>query len=312
MSEELQEINLSSSALSHSCCILDLYRTVVQGYKPPAMPAKMIYGIAVHKFIEVMYLTGGHIPTAREQAMITFASMPRIEDRKSVHMSDINHMCAVALMTWEFCVKKEIDFEILLLDNKPAVEQSFQIEIYRDDRFIFNWCGTIDRIGKKHNGIWILPDWKTTSSWNPDEHLAQYQLKNSPRGYVLGLKLWAEKHPESILGQIGKTKVGVRIDGIYIKPAINDTKFKSSEVYTYEDSEIEEFRQMIISLCINLSMAIQMNKFVKQGILNGACNKKFGLCNFWGVCRQTNPIVMDTLLKRDFLQVKFNPLAYND
>jgi hypothetical protein len=306
------EINLSSSALGHSNCILDLYRTVVQGYKTKAMPAKMIYGIGVHKYIEIMYLTGGHIPTAREQAIIAFASIPRIDDSKSMHLSDVNHMIAVALMTWELFVKQEVDFEVLILNDKPAVEQTFSEEIYRDEDNVFNWCGTIDRIGKKRNGIWLITDWKTTSSWNAKDHLSQYELKNSPRGYMLGLKLFAEKHPDSILGQISRQQIGARFDGIYVKPKINEVRFQSSDVFVYQPEEIDEFKEGVIKVCKDLSLAIKNNQFPKQGIVNGSCNKKYGKCDFWYVCKHNNPLIMDGLLKRDFDVKQFNPMHYND
>ena len=315
MSEQI-EINFSSSALGKSGCILNLFRTVVEGYKEKAMPARMVYGIGVHKFINIMYLTGGHIPTARKEAIDIFNSIPKIDNNKSMHMSDANHMASVALWTWEMCVKREEEFEILELPDtdgsmKPATEVSFSIPYYEDNIIKVNWCGTLDRIGKIKNGIYLIPDWKTTSSWNEREYFTQYELARAPRGYVLALKMMSELYPDSILGQIGKMPLGVRFDGIFVKPAINDVKFARSDVMRVSDTEIAEFRHMLDDKCRELSQAIKTGYMPKQGILNGSCDGKWGNCAFWNCCKLPDQVA-DVLLKRDFEKKPFNPLAYND
>lgn len=312
MSEEQPlEINLSSSGLKTSGCMLNLYRTVVEGYKEKAMPARIIYGVAGHKFIQTMYMTGGHIPTAREEATKVFNSIPRIDDKKSPHLSDLNHMLGVALWTWELCVVKDDEFEILQLDGKPAVEINFSIPYFEDKYVKINWCGTMDRIGKIKGGIFIVPDWKFTSSWSEQEYFKQYEMSRAPRGYVLSLRLMSEMYPDSILGQVGKGVVGARFDGIFIKPSINDVKFARSNVFKYTEQDLAEFRMLLDDKCREISQAVKTGYYPKQGLINGSCEGKWGKCSFWNVCQQPE-VIANVLLKRDFNKVPFNPLNYND
>jgi len=305
------EINLSSSALGHAGCVLNLHRTIAEGYKEKAMASRMIYGVGFHKFTDVMYKTGGHIPTARDEAIKAFASIPRIDDRKSMHLSDVNHMHSVALINWTVNVMKDTEFDILELNDKPASELTFSLPIWEDEVAKYNWCGTIDRLGKIRGGCYVIKDWKSTSTWNIADYFTTYEMARQPRGYVLALKMMHELYPDSALGKIGATKVGAQFDGVFIKPAINDVRFAKSIVFQYEDKEIEEFKQLIISECQKLSMAIATNKFPKQGIVNGSCLGKWGKCAFWNVCQHPEAVA-NVLLKRDFDKKPFNPLAYND
>jgi len=338
------EINLSSSALGHSGCMLNLWRTVVDGYKEKVMASRMVYGIGVHKFVDVMYKTKGHIPTAREEAIRAFNAIPKKDDKRSLHLSDANHMAAVALWTWEMCVVQDDDFQILEIDNtcwyckgsgilpthdnidaavpcincngqghclQPASEVTFSIPYYQDQYVKINWCGTLDRIGKIRNGIYVIPDWKTTSSWSEKEYFSKYEMARAPRGYVLSLKLMSEKFPDSILGQIGKGVVGARFDGIFVKPAINEVRFARSEVFRYTEDEMNEFRILLDDKCREISQAVKTGYLPKQGLVNGSCEGKWGKCSFWVVCQKPAPIAQ-FLLEKDFNKVPFNPLAYND
>ena len=305
------EINLSSSALGHAGCMLNLHRTVVEGYKEKAMASRMVYGVGVHKFIEVMYKTGGHIPTAREEAIKAFTSIPIIDDRKSMHLSDVNHMHTVALFVWQLVVQKDTEFDILELNGKPAVEVTYSLPIFEDEVAKFNWCGTIDRLGKIRGGCYVIKDWKTTSSWNPKDYFTKFEMARQPRGYILALKMFAELYPDSALGKIGVTKIGAQFDGVFVKPAINDVKFGKSIVFQYEDYQIEELRTLIIAECKKMSLAIATAKYPKQGLVNGSCEGRWGKCMFWNVCQQPD-VVANFMLKRDFEVKKFNPLSYND
>lgn len=310
MSEQI-EVNLSSSALSHAGCIRNLHLTVVDGYKEKAMPARMVYGVGVHKFIEVMYKTGGRIDLARQAAIECVTNIPRIDDRKSMHLSDVMHMTTVALYTWEMKVKKETDFKVLDLNGAPAVELTFSIPFYQDEVARYNWCGTIDRLGKIDNGCYCIKDWKNTSTWSPREYFTQYELSRQPRGYVLALKMMAELYPDSLLGQIGKGKVGAQFNAVFVKPAANDVTFGDSDVFQYDDAHIAEFRMGIEDECKKLSSAIKTGYLPKQGIVNGSCEGKWGKCAFWVPCQHPEPVAQ-ILLKRDFDQKPFSPLNYND
>jgi hypothetical protein len=304
------EINISSSALPTTTCLLNFYRTVVEGYKEPAQKSNLVYGTALHKYIDTMYKTKGHIPTARVEALKAF-NVPKIDNRKSPHLSDANHMITTAFMTWEMFASKDDSIELLDMLGLPATEVSFSIPYYTDQYIKVNLAGTLDTLAKIKGGCYVIRDWKTTSSWDSKSYFKSYEMSKQLRFYVLALKIMSEMYPDSMLGQIGKTRVGARIDAIFVKPAPNETKWASSEVFQYRDTDIAAFRMTLDDKIQEISRAIKTGYLPKNGLLTGSCETKWGLCKFWNVC-QVDDKVAEVLLARDFVKKQFNPLNYNE
>jgi len=304
-----QIINLSSTALGKSGCILNLYRTVVAGYKEVAQSSRIVYGEAVHKYIDTMYKTNGDFLEARKRAVAEF-NKPKIDDRKSMHMSDERHMLTTCLTLWTGWIADDSTFELLMIGDKPATEVTFSIPFYEDAIIQVNLCGTIDSIGKIKNGCYCIRDWKTTSAWDNVGYFKQYELSRQLRNYVLATRLMARIAPESTLGKLGATQLGCVIDAVFLKPDANGTLIKRSEVYMFKDSDLLEFEEGLKDTCSRLSAHIQLNHFPRQGIINGSCEGKWGKCSFWNVCK-SDTSVAEVLLKRDFKQTTFNPLDYN-
>jgi len=304
-------INLSQSALGYHGCILEFKRTAIDGYY--TLPSsQIVYGEAIHKYRHIMFQTGGHIPTAREEAIKVFNQPKTLPSSRSGHLADQNHMLTTCFNFWELFVKDiDKDLEYLLLNGKPATEVSFSIKYYQDDYITVNLCGTLDGIAKVRGGCYIIPDLKTTSSWDKEGYFGTYKLSRQLRLYILALKLMAKMHPESILGQVGATKVGTRIDGLFIKPAPNDNKYVSSDVFQYTDSDIEEFQKTLDYKIEQISAAVKDNHWPKQGILNNSCIGKWGLCSFSNACAASSNEVSELLLNRDFKKRDFNPLNYS-
>jgi hypothetical protein len=340
------DINLDSTALGSAGCILNLHRTVVDGYTEPIRDAKLIYGVAIHKYIDMMYKTKGHIPTARAEAKLAF-SVPKADFRgKSPHLMDENHMIGTAFGTWEMYVKPDTEFELVELNLpcwkckgsgsvsnplggelqtnqvcsvcngqksclQPASEVTFRILYYQDDIVRIYLCGTIDNIGKIKGGCYAIRDFKTTSTWSKKEYFSQYERARQLRIYTISLKLMAALEPDSILGQIGKTNTGVFIDAIFIKPSLSDTSYGRSSVFTYRDSDLDAFRLTLDDQCKRLSQAIKTGYLPQEGLVNGACTGQWGKCKFWNVCNSSEDIAK-VLLARDFKQKPFSPLNYNE
>lgn len=313
------ELNLDSTVLGTSGCILNLKRNVLGeivegkatgGYREKLNGASLVYGIAVHKFIDVMYKTGGHYPTARAEAEKSFL-IPKLENRKSPWLCDPKHLITTCFNVWTSYVETEGSFEMILLGDKPATEITFSIPFYEDDVIKVNLCGTIDRVGKFKNGCYAIKDWKTTSQFDTEKYFTQYEMSRQLRIYTLACKMMAEKEPESTLGRIGGTTMGACIDAIFLKPKANDTVVRSSDVFTYSDTDILAFKETLLIKCAQLSAAIKHDYFPKEGILNGSCEEKWGHCKFWNVCSH-NEQVAQVLLKRDFIQWQFDPTKYNE
>lgn len=356
------EINLDSTALGSSACILDLVRTIIgelpqteneipTAYREKVLNIELVYGIAVHGFLDTMFKTKGHYPTARKKAEELF-KIPSISHKKKLWMNDPKHMITTCYQVWSGYVESESTFEVLtttiycercrgvgsvgneseqdmsaaLVCDKcrgtgtvdgPATEITFRIKYYEDDYIILHLCGTIDTIGKFKNGCYAIRDWKTTGSWDNDGYFEQYQLSRQLRFYTLACKLMAHSNPESLIGKVGSSHMGAFIDGIFLAPNANETKCKRSDVYSFSQKSLDAFQMTLDDKIQEISRAVKTGYLPKQGILNGACEaepdgmRKFQKCKFWTICK-SDDVVGGVLLKRDFIRKPFNPLAYNE
>lgn len=305
------EINLSSTALGKVHCIKNFQEAVINGYKE--LPsAKIVYGIAFHKFIDTMYQTKGDYGRARKK-MIEAFSLKKEPDAKSIHMMDERHLTSVCFTAWnDYCEQDKNTFDMFDFgEGKVSSEITFSIPYYEDDYIKVNLCGTIDRLGQFKGGCFSIRDWKTTSFYgkNKSYYFNRYELARQPRFYILSLKLLAKREPDSVLGKIGKTNMGMCYDGVFLKPNQNETEIIKSEVFQYTQKELDEFRRSIDDKIKHISFHIKENYFPKEGIINGTCEGKFGNCPFWNVCK--NPDHLREIILKDFIQVPFNPLDYN-
>lgn len=314
MSEKLT-IHLSQSALATSGCILNFYRTVIQGYK--TLPSsKIVYGTACHKFFDTMFKTDGDLAIAVSAAKKSF-DIPKEQDDKKSHLSDQRHMLGTCTRTWAEHISEDSMFEVLKINGEVCSEFNFSLKYYEDDYIIVLLEGTLDNLGQIRGGCYCIRDFKTTSSWNTKEYFKRYELSRQLRFYTLMCKLYAEREPESTLGRIGATKMGAFIDAIFVKQDASELEIKRSEVYQYSDADLIELQGGVDTFIKSVSNIVKFKKehpngFInREGIINGTCEHKWGFCNFWNVCK-ASPQVAELLLKRDFKIVPFTPLSYNE
>jgi hypothetical protein len=347
-------INIDSTSLSHSTCILDFYGTVVGslddsglsvgGYREKLSGPELVYGIGLHKFVDIAYKTGGNLQIARKQALKLFNDIPTKETKKA-YLRDPGHLTTVCYNLWTDYVMEEDNFQLLELDLpcwvckgtgvvadeqpcshcsgqktllQPATEVTFSIRYYEDDYIIVNLCGTIDKIGKFKNGCYAIGDWKTTSTWDNRGYFQQYELSRQLRMYSLALKLMAAIHPDSVLGQLGRTQVGCFIDAVFLDKDPNKTEFIRSDVIPIKPHELDAFQLTLDDKIKQLSQAIKTGYIPKEGIINGSCikwqsvsEKNFVKCWRWDACKSPDNVA-EVLLKRDFNRVTFDPLKYNE
>lgn len=305
-----QQIYINSSSLKYTVCPLAWKRVAIDGNYEQITSAKIVYGSAVHKFIEQMYRTGS-LQTARDEALKTFR-VPKIDDRKSAHMSDEKHLLNTCLDVWNnYACRKDEQFELLQLPNgQPAVEMTFSIPYFERGNFEVSLCGTIDKIGKFKNGMYAIGDWKTTSSYDSAKYLSSYRMSPQLRFYRFALTLMGRKHPESLLGKIGNSTVGCFIDGIFLKPKSIDNKCERSEVFQYND--MDTFEGSLYKTVNALLDCVEQNQYPKLGVVNGACEQRYGKCQFYHACCADNDKIAEMILKRDFSQKPYDPLKRND
>lgn len=311
------EVNIDATALRTSGCMLEFWRTIVDGYRQPLVSSSIIYGVGVHKFIDTMFKSNGNLKLAVEEAKRSFM-IPKHDDNKKPHLSDWRHCLATSVDYWDNYVSKDSTYDILKFpDGSPATEVTFKFKYYEDDYIIVNLAGTIDKLGQIKRGCYAVGDYKTTSAWDNEGYFKQYERSIQLRFYVLALKWMAEKYPDSLLGQIGATRVGAFIDALFINAKVVENKYKRSEVFTYKDEELDEVKGMLNHLirCLSHMAGLILSKIEtrppKTGLLHGICEKKFSKCMFWHVCNAPDDIA-EILLKRDFKQKFYDPLKFNE
>jgi len=331
-------INLDATSLGHASCLLDYKRSIIDGYKQNPSSA-IVYGTAVHSFIDAMYNNGGNFKLAREVAQKSFSVKKSPASKSKSYLEDPRHLDTVCISVWRDFIEQDSLFSLLTIPKKckicggkkfidtgymqscpqcnetgivngPATEINFRILFYEDDFIQVYLCGTIDKLGKIQGGCYSIGDWKTTSSWNTDEYFVQYDLSRQLRIYTLAMKMMARLEPDSILGKIGASKMGAFIDAIFLNTDPNKVVCERSTGYSYSDKELDEFEGMLKKFCLTLSTAVSMNEWPKQGILNGTCVRQFGKCPFWNVCKAPGHIA-ELVLKRDFFIKSYNPLNFN-
>lgn len=309
-----QKIKLNASGLKTTTCMYNFWNVCIEGYKNQRSAAKMVYGIGVHKFVDTMFKTQGNLGKARDAALIAFRK-PKALDSKSKHMNDENHFLPTCFNLWEDWVSKDDAQTVMLPDGSPATEVTFSIPYYEDEFIVVTLEGTIDRIIKIKGGCYAINDYKTTSSWEKDSYLEKYRMSNQLRFYVFALKLMAEKAPESMLGQIGATNVGACIDGIFLKPKACDNEYKRSNVFQFAD--LGEVRRGLDLKIQQISRTVELTRMsgilpAKEGLVNGSCEGKWGLCTFWSICNSQSDEIAQVLLARDFVKKEYDPLHHND
>jgi len=312
MSEKLI-VKLDSTALGTSHCILKFHATVVEGLTTKKMDSNLLYGVAVHTFIDKMFKLKGDFPTAFVHAKDIFLRIPCEVDPKKPWQRDLNHLRNTCAAVWSIQVMEEKIYEVIQLPNgDPATEQTFEILWYEDDNIVVYLCGTIDSVGKFIGGVYAIRDWKTSSSWDTKGYFSQYERTRQLPIYTIACKRMARDQPDSVLGKIGASKMGAFIDAIFLNSDMNKTSFGRSNIYSYTDQYLERVEHMIDDQCKRLSMAIKTGYIPQEGLINGTCqhalyNKK---CFLWNVCK-ANDMVAKIGLERDFIKKPFDPLQYN-
>lgn len=307
-----QIIRVNASSLKESTCMLRWTNTIVQGYYQEVKGASLVYGIAVHKFIDTMFKTGGDMGAARDAALVAFR-VPKITGKRSEHLADERHLIYTCIDYWDNYILKDEQFDLIQMpDNRPATEVTFSIPFWENEHHVVHLEGTVDKIGKIRGGCYAVGDYKTTSQYDKDEYLSSYEMSSQLRFYVLSLKLMSQQHPESMLGGIGKTRVGVFIDGIFLKAKCSEIEYKRSKVYIFSDDSLREFENDLRKLCERLSYTLSAGNITREGLLNGSCRGEWDWCQYKNACMAGDSKLSKLVMQREFKQKEYNPLKHND
>lgn len=343
MSKRIIKINASSLPLSK--CIKSWVLTIIEGYKSPVQPANLIYGVAGHAFIDTMFKTDGRMDEAYNECRRAF-NVPKYDIQRQMYLSSESHLFPTLLNYWTDYISKDSGFQLLQINSRcwwcdgkgyvdgettpteqcehcagtgsrmnPATEVTFSIKYYEDEQYEVWLEGTIDKIGKIKGGCYAIGDYKFTSTKDKKGYFADYQMSQQLRFYVLSLKLMGRMYPESVLGQIGQTRLGAFIDGIFLYPSAPDNEYGRSDVFAFTDDDLAEFQLLLDRAIKRLLDALTNNTWdVREGIFNGAC-KKSGYsqkCAFWFPCLTGNKEIEQLKLAKDFVKKTYDPLHHNE
>lgn len=334
-------IKIDATSLKKSACGLQFYYTVVDGYRAKLMNNDVWFGIAFHAYVAAMRRTGGNFAVATKAALDLYRRDMIIKPQKK-YMTE-NYLLKVCQDFW-FQIGEKDEFVTLtqevkcdhndgfvnpdgmLLErvctkchgtgtvNEPMVEMGFQWPIYEDDELAVMVAGTIDDVCLKQRGAICLRDYKTTSSYDKKAYMDQYFLSSQLMIYRLTLRKYAEMYPDSIFAEIEKQNPRCFIEGIFCCGAEKPVEFMKSDVFEFKRSQLDDLETLLKRKVLELVAVIKAGKLpLREGMLNDTCSGKFGhLCDFFDACRAPDIISAQHILRRNFVQISYDPLKFNE
>ncbi len=308
---EKLKLRLDASATKHSKCSLDLYRTLVQGYRPKINSQEIEFGQAFHLGTKI-YEETIDIVKACHAASLYYRDKQMSRDSGKKYL--VTDYLIYLLVEWERTFFKEDSFTTLRdHNNKPLVEMKFEFLFYETASVEIWLAGTMDKIGE-HNSSKLLAigDYKTTSNAFVDSFLEDYVVDGQLYFYSFALRKHIDNcSPESILFKYRGKQIGAYIDGIFLRP-YNKYEFKRSEIFIHSDDKISLYERMLENLCEKIDEMVRWSRInispFKEGILNGSC--KF--CNFKVPCSSIDDDVEQHFLSKLFIQKTYDPLKFQE
>lgn len=309
-------LRLDASALKIASCARRLYWTTLQGWRSRVLSNDIMFGIAFHKFA-AMIEEGNNGDADFAKALLAskeyYETAPMFVKQKKQYLTPVYLM--QVCQEWYTGVKKKESFQVVRAeDGTPMVEIPFEIPYAEYDDCIIKICGTIDRVTKVSEGSLIIRDYKTTSSWSKEEYFRSYALSVQLRLYVWAMLHVINSAPEtSFLKKFNKpSQIGIAIDGIFHNGA-DKREFASSQVQYLSNRDMDEF-EILLSKEVERLVSIFRSKQtpMREGIMHDTCTTKFGLCPFFAACASPDDFSAECILKKEFIQKPYDPLAFNE
>jgi hypothetical protein len=309
-------IILDASALKESACGLRLFRNVVLGYRGKLNYNDIEFGSAFHLFRKIFREKGmAGMAEGMMAATDYFNNKPMLvkHNKKYLDVLFLQKTCLSYATTYE-----NDNFKPVVDGGEALLELTFSFPYYVDDEVEILMAGTMDEIGKFINGTYAVCDAKTSSVWNIEDYFRSYYLSPQLLFYRWTLRKYAEMFPDTIYAKINMHDVALFIDGIFYKGKDAEPIFKRSEVFLFEDAKLNEFEQLLHREVMKL--VADVKKFradptyqpMRQGMINGACETVYGHCKYHAACAAKQAEWSEAVLKNNFVQRFYNPLAHSD
>lgn len=305
-------VYIDAAALSNSSCLRRVYYNVVKGYRKKIQANDIEFGIAVHLFkaeirkgTEISFLAG------IKKALDYYKKTPKYFKVGKEFMTEgfLINVCN------EYYIKygeKRDNFEPIFHEGEPLTELKFVLPYYSSPELIVFLAGIIDEIGKIKNGCYAIADLKTTSVWDSKKYFEGYKLSPQLIFYRYMLKLHAKLYPDSIFAEIDKMDCACFIDGVFLSKN-NPTEFSRSEGILFKQELLDEFEVLLHKKMQSIIEMIQTHIIPdREGMLNGACNTKYGLCDFFIACSSPDDVSCEFALENNFKQAEYNPLLIGE
>jgi hypothetical protein len=320
MNKPIITILLDSSALRLSACQRRIFLTVIEGWRGKIQYNDVEYGSAFHKFASTIEEQGGNDTAFAPAIRATteyFENKPMVIKSKKKYLNNL-HLVKTCT-DWYHGFRSHDDFQILKTDEgHPLVEIQFSIP-YRQYEFdncivCINICGTIDKVGKFRNGCWAIGDYKTTSSWSVEEYLESYSLSVQLRLYIWAFLQHCKAAPiGSPLHNLTIVNCGSFIDGVFLNGA-DKTIFKRSRIFYLKEADMLEFEMLLEEEAKRLAEIAQLK--VKglipnrTGMMNGACETKYGKCEYFAACASPDSVAFQHLLNKSHHRIGYDPSTF--
>lgn len=303
-------LRIDASALKESACARRFYWNVVSGWRTAVNTNDIEFGSAVHEFIKVMRLNPGRYDMAIQAAQKRFSVPMTVKDTKKYLTP--TYLTTTCLNFWQDWIEKDQFETCKAEDGTPLVELKFSYPYYADDQVEVLLCGTIDDICKHKHGTYALRDYKTTSVYRADDYLAGYNLSPQLLFYKMIVDFYGRTYPDSLFGEYSKRNIACMIDALFLKGASKPAEFKRSEVFVFEPTQVAEFERLVRQRIMNLVDYVKREVLPeREGMVNGACQTVYGPCKYFGACIQRDAVGTELMLKRHYVQVEYNPLAFD-
>lgn len=300
-------IKLNASSLRESACWRRWWMTVMDGYRQELMPNDVEYGSAFHTFIATAKKTGELL--LGQKAAKDYMKKPMIVKPKKKYMTT-EHLLATCFEYWDKYGDGKDEHETITHNGKLLVELEFSIPYYQDSHCEILLEGTIDDLCKTKRGGYAIRDYKTTTVSDTGDYLRGYELSTQLMFYRKAIMWYGATYPDSVFAQFAATNFALFIDGVFLRGEKGEREFIRSDMLFVEPEKADEFDRMLDRTCKHISELVQAGALPdREGMINDACTTKYGRCKFFNYCSAKDSVIRAHVLKRDFIQRSYDPLA---
>ncbi len=296
-------VNIDASSLSSADCFRKWFNNYVLciNLRPNSTFNDTEYGNAIHVFFEDLALSQNPM-SAMSKANSYFANkrLQGMVFKDTKEWLDEQHLSTIMMRyVQEFDIKKSWGkYEYLYgPDNKPLVEQTFDIVFYKSETLEVHLQGTIDELVLAKEGYVVQQDFKTASSylsWNWNNHETKPQLKF----YRLAIDLLAEQEGGEWFRELKERRIGSRINGLKIVKDPKACEFGQSNIMFFEDEQLVAFRDWLVGLCgvINFYVTTEGTSPPPSGLFTDTCSGKFGPCPYIHACKTPRNSIYESMI----------------